>query len=309
MRKEIREQVALLHAKIETIARSQNDRDNQFELFIEKQNEAIRLIETNKLYGEKMIEKFAKEFDGKLETLELRIVNNNNLQALNEDLIRLKLNDKEAWVQEQEHQHNHVISLIEAESQRVGILSQQQNQLESKIKDMATLLGMHQKQNETRIEQTLELANTLTAGQGFLEETYQLETKKTTARLQKLQHRLTEDSTKLHKGYGSLLVEIEVLQRELNQLREIQQKSNDEIKDLVISVRVQGTSNTSALRTLAEEVLRVKRHRTEDYRRATFDELTHGRRKTTQDDDEDVVSVLNKALLQSNYASFVPSYN
>ncbi|OQR87819.1 hypothetical protein ACHHYP_07974 [Achlya hypogyna] len=307
MRKEIREQVALLHAKMEAILRLQSDKDARFDSLAARLDAVERSRDEHRGGLDKIVHSFAKDVEAKLGALEQRIVTHTNLQTLNEDLLRLQLTDKDAITAEHDHRFSDLSNQIAEEARRVAAVAATQEQLIAKMAAMEALLDSNDKRYESRIAQTLELANALNAGQELLEETSKLETQKTTAKLKKLQQCWADDAAKWHQTTGNQLLQLEVLQREVTGMRETATKATDELKDLSIGLRIQCNSNTSALRALAEELLRLKRHRTEDYRRAAIEELRHPSRAS--DDDDDVVSVLNKALLQSSYAAFVPPKN
>ncbi|KDO32276.1 hypothetical protein SPRG_02755 [Saprolegnia parasitica CBS 223.65] len=302
MRKEIREQAALLHAKLGAIQRLETENDARAKALADRVDVLERRHDESRLCFERTLQALTQSVEAKLDALEQRVAAQSSLQSLNEDLVRLKLHEKQAASAELDHQFQHFADQISREARCVAALATQHDQLVAKMSEMEAAWQASADRYDSRITQTLELANALNAGQGLLEEAYKLETQKTVASLRKHHDRVERESSKLHAAHDQQLLQLEVLSRELHTTRDVTQRTSDELKDVVIGVRMQSNSNTSALRTLAEEILKLKRHRTEDLRRASFEELQH-----RDDTSDDVVTVLNKALLQSSYAAFVPT--
>ncbi|EQC27733.1 hypothetical protein SDRG_14484 [Saprolegnia diclina VS20] len=319
MRKEIREQAALLHAKLGAIERLETENDARAKALADRVDSLERRHDEARLGFEKMLHALTQSVEAKLGTprdhldiapilsgldaLEQRVAAQSSLQSLNEDLGRLKLHEKQAAAAELDHQFQHLADQISREARCVAAVATQHDQLVAKMSELEAAWHASAALYDSRITQTLELANALNAGQGLLEEAYKLETQKTIASLRKHHDRVERESSKLHAAHDTQLLQLEVLSRELHTMRDFTQRTSDELKDVVIGVRMQSNSNTSALRTLAEEILKLKRHRAEEFRRASFEELQNHR----DDTSDDVVTVLNKALLQSSYAAFVPT--
>ncbi|EQC27734.1 hypothetical protein, variant [Saprolegnia diclina VS20] len=303
MRKEIREQAALLHAKLGAIERLETENDARAKALADRVDSLERRHDEARLGFEKMLHALTQSVEAKLDALEQRVAAQSSLQSLNEDLGRLKLHEKQAAAAELDHQFQHLADQISREARCVAAVATQHDQLVAKMSELEAAWHASAALYDSRITQTLELANALNAGQGLLEEAYKLETQKTIASLRKHHDRVERESSKLHAAHDTQLLQLEVLSRELHTMRDFTQRTSDELKDVVIGVRMQSNSNTSALRTLAEEILKLKRHRAEEFRRASFEELQNHR----DDTSDDVVTVLNKALLQSSYAAFVPT--
>ncbi|KAF0719985.1 Aste57867_636 [Aphanomyces stellatus] len=319
IRHEIREHVALLHAKIDATARIQVQHQLQLDALVSQtahykspapvdKVHSSHCIALTMSYVGQVLQTFMRDVEARLESLEKRVAASSSLQSVNEDLMRLKLSEKDSGTIETDQRFDAIVTHIASTDHRVASVVQRQDAALDELNQMHHAWQADHGQHEVRIAHTLELAHALSAGQTLLEEKHALEARKAAAQFQKLAQRLQETSEKQTVGDQVLERCVVKVAHDVAALEERQQSHTRETLDNILALRSQSTNNTTALRLLADQVLKLKRAKTEEFRRFHAETLA---KRSPEDADDQLVDELNHVLKQSTaYASFaVPAHH
>ncbi|CAK4608640.1 hypothetical protein LEN26_008099 [Aphanomyces euteiches] len=305
VRSEIREQVALLHAKIDAVGRATADSSSRFDAITAVQNAVDKKLEQNTTTTDKLLQTFMRDVDARLDLLEKRVAATKSLQTMNEDLMRLKLSDRDTQSNQSQQHLDHVMECVSINKQNIALVARRLDALTAQI-------SQAQSDMESRIHQTLELAHALSSGQALMEEKHSLETHRVKAQFQHMTQQLNDANEK--RAVGVQLVEhgVTSVQNDVTVLQNLHSAMSHEMHDELATLRSHCTSHTTALRRLADEILNLKQDKTEGGRRL------HERRNQeppppppppAQHGDLDLVDELNRLLRHAtSHSSPLSSY-
>ncbi|ETV84005.1 hypothetical protein H257_03367, partial [Aphanomyces astaci] len=251
-----------------------------------------------------MLQSFVRDFEARLEMLETRVASNHSLQSMNEDLMRLKLSDKDTHVHENDQRHHEVAAQISAADLRVASLGRAQDVVADQLRQAQAKWNAQHNDHDHRIAQTFELAHTLSAGQTLLEEKHVLETQIVTSQFHKVFQRLQDTLDKQTMGDQALERCVANVHSEVTTLQALHDLHATEMKEHVRALRGQCIQNTTALRLLADEVLKLKqRAKTQDFGRQQQHDHLPPRHHPERDSDKALMAELDHALRHTSYTT------
>ncbi|KAF0746823.1 hypothetical protein AaE_007979 [Aphanomyces astaci] len=176
IRAEVREQVALLHAKIDAATRLHGDAQNTLNHLSADYAAATKDQQQTSAASAKMLQSFVRDFEARLgtwlrkltdwystpkssvEMLETRVASNHSLQSMNEvcpnpDLMRLKLSDKDTHVHENDQRHHEVAAQISAADLRVASLGRAQDVVADQLRQAQAKWNAQHNDHDHRIAQ------------------------------------------------------------------------------------------------------------------------------------------------------------
>ncbi|RHZ22943.1 hypothetical protein DYB37_002600 [Aphanomyces astaci] len=220
------------------------------------------------------------------------------------DLMRLKLSDKDTHVHENDQRHHEVAAQISAADLRVASLGRAQDVVADQLRQAQAKWNAQHNDHDHRIAQTFELAHTLSAGQTLLEEKHVLETQIVTSQFHKVFQRLQDTLDKQTMGDQALERCVANVHSEVTTLQALHDLHATEMKEHVRALRGQCIQNTTALRLLADEVLKLKqRAKTQDFGRQQQHDHLPPRRHPERDSDKALMAELDHALRHTSYTT------
>ncbi|ETW07400.1 hypothetical protein H310_01925 [Aphanomyces invadans] len=309
IRAEVREQVALLHAKIDAATRLHSDAQCTLKNMASEQVETQKHQQHVAAASDKILRSFAQDFEARLGMVEQRVASHHSLQTMNEDLMRLKLSDKDACNHNTDHRYHDIAAQVEATDRRVASLCRAHDALAEQLRQAHAKWTTYYSDHDLRIAQTFDLANALSSGQTLLEEKHALEAQVVASQLNKMFQRLHDMMDKQNAGHQGLERCLENVNSELATMQTLHDVHAAEMRDQVTALRRQCHQNSTALRLLADEVVKLKRAKAEEIRRMQCDKSIPprptGRRHSTLpgDNDKELMAELDHALRHTSFTT------